>query len=141
MHVTQTVPRRWPAGALLGVMLLLQGVEADGQTNGPPGGSAVSWGAQVVPYVQPLTRFKAIAAGGNHNLALRLDGTVVAWGNSYSGEANVPSSLGRVVAIAAGWYHSLALNQDGTVVAWGAGMTNSGWYPDYGQSMTPAGLT
>src|SRR5437899_796156 len=141
MHLTQTAPRRWPAVALLGVTLLLEGVEARGQTNSRTPGTVVSWGTHVVPYVQPLTRFKAIAAGGNHNLALRLDGTVVAWGNSYSGEANVPSRLGSVVAIAAGSYHSLALNQDGTVVAWGAGGTNSGWYPDYGQSMIPPGLT
>ena len=126
MHVTQTVPRCWPAVALLGVMLLLQRVEAAGQTNGRTPGTVVSWGSHVLPYVQPLTRFKAIVAGGNHNLALRLDGTVVAWGNSYSGEAKVPSRLGSVVAVAAGWYHSLALIQDGTVVAWGRGEQTAG---------------
>src|SRR5207245_5220571 len=125
---------------LLGVMLLLEGVEARGQTNSRTPGTVVSWGTHVIPYVQPLTRFKAIAAGGNHNLALRLDGTVVAWGNSYSGEANVPSRLGSVVAIAAGSYHSLALNQDGTVVAWGAGWMDRGCYPGCGRSVVARGL-
>src|SRR5207245_11062149 len=99
---------------LLGVMLLLQPVEAAGQTNGRTPGTVVSWGSHVLPYVQPLTRFRAIAAGGNHNLALRLDGTVVAWGNSYSGEAKVPSRLGSVVAIAPVWDHSLALTRGGS---------------------------
>lgn len=47
-------------------------------------GTVVSWGDQVLPYVLPGTRFTRIAAGWAHNLALNLDGTVVAWGvNSY----------------------------------------------------------
>jgi hypothetical protein len=119
MHLTQTAPRRWPAVALLGVMLLLQGVEAGGQTNGRTPGTVVSWGLPMLPYVQPLTRFKAIAAGGSHNLALKSDGTVVAWGPNSFGEATAPSGLSNVVAIAAGDEYSLALQEDGTVVAWG----------------------
>src|SRR5712692_2689789 len=132
MHLTQTAPRRWPAVALLGVMLLLQGVAAGVQTNERTPGTVVSWGIPMLPYVQPLTRFKAIAAGGNHNLALKPDGTVVAWGDNILGEATVPGALSNVAAIAAGLTHSLALMQDGTVVGWGAGGTNSGVYPDYG---------
>src|SRR5712692_6245559 len=143
MHLTQTAPRRWPAVALLGVMLLLEGVVAGGQTNSPTLGTVVSWGIPMLPYVQPLTRFKAIAAGGAHNLALKPDGTVVAWGDNFyfNGAAIVPDGLSNVVAIAPGESHSLALRQDGTVVGWGAGGTNSGIFPDYGQSLTPAGLT
>ena len=88
-----------------------------------------------------LTNVTAIAAGLYHNLALRADGTVVAWGagttNSGSspnyGQALVPGGLTNVAAIAAGFYHSLALRADGTLVAWGAGTTNTGVSPQYGQ--------
>jgi hypothetical protein len=66
-----------------------------------------------------LTNAVAIAAGGDHSLALRSDGTVVAWGQSAHGQCNVPSGLSNVVAIAAGAYHSVALKSDLTVVSWG----------------------
>ena len=56
-----------------------------------------------------LTNVIAIAAGWEHNLALRGDGTVVAWGANGHGQTNVPKGLGGVAAIAAGYYHSLAL--------------------------------
>ena len=62
----------------------------------------------------------AIAAGGFHSLALKSDGTVVAWGDNDVGQSTVPGGLNGVVAIAAGRRsHSLALKSDGTVVAWG----------------------
>ncbi len=67
----------------------------------------------------------AIAAGGNHNLALRADGTVVGWGENtdaegvFAGQAVVPLTVTNAVAIGAGEYHSLAVQADGTVVAWG----------------------
>jgi hypothetical protein len=96
--------------------------------------------AYMPPEVSGATNLVAIAAGGSHNLALKSDGSVLAWGNSYYGETP-PSGLSDVVAIACGAYHSLALRSDGTVVAWGAGMTNSGWGYDLGQSMVPPGLS
>lgn len=74
----------------------------------------------------------AIAAGRWHRLALKSDGTVVAWGNNDSGQCDVPAGLSGVVAISAGSYHSLALKGDGTVVGWGANAS--------GQSMVPVGL-
>ena len=87
-----------------------------------------------MPVVQPGTRFTAIAAAaGGHNLALKSDGTVVAWGDNSSGQATVPSGLSGVVAIAAGDDQSLALKSDGTVVAWGNN--------DYGQATVPSGLS
>ena len=77
----------------------------------------------------------AVAAGGSHNLALRADGTVFAWGSNYlrqlggyrgslSGSPEKVEYTGvlegrTVVAVAAGESHSLALVSDGTVVAWG----------------------
>ena len=75
----------------------------------------------------------AIAAGAWHDLALRDDGTVVAWGRDLDGEATALAGLTNVVAIAAGGYHSLALGADGKVVAWGADY--------YGQSTVPTNLS
>jgi alpha-tubulin suppressor-like RCC1 family protein len=57
---------------------------------------------------------------------------VLAWGNDFSGQIEVPFTLTNVVNIAAGQSSGLALNADGTVVAWGqtfaqvpAGLTNA----------------
>ena len=80
---------------------------------------------------QNTTRFTHIAAGFLHSVALKADGTVVAWGWNDSGQGTVPAGLTGVVAVAAGSEHNLALKADGTVVAWGA---NHG-----GQSSVPRG--
>ena len=78
------------------------------------------------------TNLVAIAVGSWHNLGLRANGTVVAWGSDHGGQCDVPAGLSHALAIAAGGYHSLAIQADGTVVAWGAN--------DYGQTDVPAGL-
>src|SRR5205085_9924528 len=44
-------------------------------------------------------RRAAIAAGEFHSLALKRDGTVVAWGDDRYGQADVPSGLSGVTAI------------------------------------------
>jgi alpha-tubulin suppressor-like RCC1 family protein len=90
----------------------------------------------------------AIAAGAAFSVALKSDGTVLAWGNDDSGQLGDGASNGEpgcsgacnptpapianlngVVAISAGGSHSLALKGDGTVVAWGSdtfGQTGDG---------------
>jgi alpha-tubulin suppressor-like RCC1 family protein/sugar lactone lactonase YvrE len=80
-----------------------------------------------------LINVVAIAAKYDHSLALKSDGTVVAWGSDSFGQSDVPAGLTNVVAIAVGDYHDLALLGNGTVVAWGNG--------DYGQTNVPARLT
>ena len=75
---------------------------------------------------------QTIAGGANYSLALKEDGTVVAWGSNTSGQCNVPRRLIDVVAIEAGGSHSLALKEDGTVVAWG--------WNKYHQCDVPSGL-
>ncbi len=75
-----------------------------------------------VPFIDPSTVHApplAIAAGGNHSLALKADGTVVGWGDNTSDQANGARAGGNVMAIAAGRSHSLALKADGTVIGWG----------------------
>ena len=75
----------------------------------------------------------AIAAGYYHNLALKSDGTVVAWGDNRYGKCTVPAGLNGVVAIAGGSDHSLALKSGGTVAAWG--------YDGEGEINVPTGLS
>src|SRR5260370_13264485 len=105
---------------------------SEAQTNRLTPGTVISWGGQVIPYVQPGTRYKAIAAGVYHSLALNSGGTVLAWGDNSYGKSTVPANLTGVTAIAAGGFHSLALKSDGTVVAWGANVS--------GESKVPAEL-
>ena len=72
----------------------------------------------------------AVAAGTNHSLALKSDGTVWAWGWNSFGQLGDGSGINQSVpvkvyglagvkAIAAGGVHSLALLTDGSVMAWG----------------------
>jgi hypothetical protein len=69
-----------------------------------------------------LSNVISLSAGYAHVLALRDDGSVVAWGVNGAGQAtNVPAGLSRVVKVAAGNSHSLALRSDGTVAGWGNG--------------------
>ena len=74
-----------------------------------------------------------VASGYFHALAIRSNGTVVAWGNSQSGSTNVPPDLENVRAVAGGNYFSVALKNDGTVVAWGLHTS--------GQTNVPVGLS
>ena len=108
--------------------------------------AAVAWGqnsygqlgsSEFTPFsdaplpVSGLDFVTAIAAGRRHSLALRADGTVVAWGaggagqlgNGAFGSSDVPvavSGLSGVKAIAAGGSFNLALLTNGTVMSWGA---------------------
>jgi alpha-tubulin suppressor-like RCC1 family protein len=97
--------------------------------------------SEVPVAVSGLSEVTAIAAGGNHSLALLRNGTVMAWGYDAFGQlgdgtiggpettcndslpcSRAPvavSGLSEVTAIAAGYNYSLALLRDGTVVAWG----------------------
>ncbi|MBG0831585.1 hypothetical protein HS041_28025 [Planomonospora sp. ID67723] len=86
------------------------------------GCTVTAWGTQsgasaMVP--SRLTDVVQVAAGVGHGLALKSDGTVVAWGDTDDVPA-LPSGLTDVVQVAAGVGHGLALKSDGTVVAWGS---------------------
>ena len=77
-----------------------------------------------------LTNVIAIAAGHEHSLALRADGTVWSWGNNFNGQlgnggfvsqaraVQVPG-LTNITAIGAGYLSSYAIKADGQVMGWG----------------------
>jgi alpha-tubulin suppressor-like RCC1 family protein len=81
--------------------------------------------------VTGLTGVTAVAAGGQHSLALQSDGQVMAWGEDTDGQLGTGDSSGatslpgrvvdltHAVAIAAGSDFSLALTADGVVKGWG----------------------
>jgi hypothetical protein len=74
-----------------------------------------------------LTNVVAIAGGIYNSLALKNDGTVVAWGagltatgtNPERGQSIVPAGLTNAGAISGGYLSSSALRTDGTVLGWG----------------------
>jgi alpha-tubulin suppressor-like RCC1 family protein len=84
--------------------LAFDGANAYGQCNVPDG----------------LSNAVAVAAGGYFSLALRNNGTVIAWGDNTYGQTNIPAGLSNVTSIAAGQYHGVALLANGAVTNWGS---------------------
>jgi alpha-tubulin suppressor-like RCC1 family protein len=91
-----------------------------------------------VPYpvrIPDLGEVIAAKAGARHSLALRKDGTVLAWGDNKFGQVGDGTTVNRdrpvvvpgvrtAVAIAAGDYFSIVVLADGTVMEWGATYNN-----------------
>jgi hypothetical protein len=74
-----------------------------------------------------------LSAGQSSTCALKINTTVVCWGDNTYGQLNVPAGLSGVQQIGAGGYYVCALKTNGTVVCWG---DNS-----LGQLNLPAGLS
>jgi len=123
--------------------------------------STLSFSAVPVAVTGGLTGVVAVAAGEDHTLALKSDGTVWAWGNNTYGQLGntvdtnlsdstttviiassaVPvqiTQLSNITAIAAGTGFSMALKSDGTVWTWGR---NDLGQLGNGTSMTYAGTS
>ncbi|MGE5579277.1 MAG: fibronectin type III domain-containing protein [Bacillota bacterium] len=108
-------------------LILIGGEGPDGPAAVPSGGSGFTLFSGPPVTVLDVT---GVASGNNHNLALRGDGTVWAWGYNDDGQLGDGTTIQRtspvqvsgltgVIAIAAGDEHSLALKGDGTLWAWG----------------------
>jgi alpha-tubulin suppressor-like RCC1 family protein len=123
-------------------------------TSSPP------YGIATPAPVTGLAGAVAVAAGNDHSLVLKSDGTVWAWGYNAHGElgngATTPNApygvatpapvtgLTDVVAVAGGGDHSLALKSDGTVWAWGYnahGELGNGTFTDSATPVKVTGLT
>jgi alpha-tubulin suppressor-like RCC1 family protein len=84
------------------------------------GGFSCSKTAIEVPGLSEVTAISASAIGTSGSLALRANGTVMAWGHSFNEEMpEEVSGLSEVSAIAEGDEFSFALLKNGTVKAWG----------------------
>lgn len=130
--VTKLCLNTWNNLALLADGTLLEwGHSYEGQPYGIPVGGIGT------PTNKPID----IAAFDACRAAILQDRSLVMWGNNANGQANVPAALGTVAEISLGVQHSLARRVNGSVAAWGAGTTNTGTWPNYGQSMVPSELT
>lgn len=93
-------------------------------------GTVFGWGSRVASGVPSTTYYSsgvvelggrvlsnvvAIAAGGNNSMALKNDGTVVAWGDNGFHQTDIPAGLSNVVAIAVGGNFCLAITTNRAV--------------------------
>ena len=97
--------------------------------------SVVGWGAQDFDSAKVLAPYVQLAAGTNHALGLRADGSVQTWGDHSSGQGEAPAlppgltyvelsaggggSFGIPMGPAYFYGFSVARRNDGSVVAWG----------------------
>ncbi|HEX8435859.1 RCC1 domain-containing protein, partial [Archangium sp.] len=122
-EVVWTAPACVPSGSTPGVTLTV--------TNALGLSSSHAFSVSVnAPCASPIIK---AAAGANHSLALKQDGTLWAWGYNYymqlgdlsSTQRNTPVQvLTGVSSMAAGERHSVALKQDGTAWSWGFNFSN-----------------
>ena len=69
-------------------------------------------------------------------LALKSDGSIVAWGSNFSGQTNIPANLGEVEKIAAGGYHNMVLNTNGELIGWGSNSNGQTDLPEVFEDVT-----
>ena len=73
-------------------------------------------GDKAVRWSKIMSGAKAVATGSSHSLAIRKDGTLVAWGRGYG--STPKRVMSEVVAVAAGSRTTIALKSDGTLWQW-----------------------
>jgi len=71
--------------------------------------------------IYPMTNSTDITNHDIHQFKndLLSSGSIVAWGDNFYGQCDVPSPNKGFIAISAGWMHSLGLKANGSIVAWG----------------------
>src|SRR6188472_2589098 len=135
-NMAQITTNRGPgAFAIAGLACLVLTGTARAQSNVRGWGQTVfdsGWSSE--------TAFVEVAAGENHTVARRSDGSVVAWGDNNYGQCNVPTLPAGLTYIgaAAGAAHTVALRSDGSIIVWGSDYIPSGIL---NVPALPAGLT
>jgi hypothetical protein len=81
-------------------------------------GNLQSFGNYTIP--SGLTNLSSIAINMYHGLALKNDGSLVAWGKGFGTQpmTTIPSFVGNIKKIAVGNDHSVLLLDNGNVVSW-----------------------
>lgn len=124
--IAMKVERQLVFGCLPLLLVAFRGLGAEPV----PPGQAFEWGypGQLHdrdPCLAVLTNAVQISSKAQWSLALRADGSLLAWGNNSQGQTNVPA--GNDFAFACGGYDcGGAVRSNGTVAVWGA--TNSWTY-------------
>src|SRR6266404_4866109 len=110
----------WPWLHAAGVSLLV--LSCTNSADAANSGTVVGWGYPNDSLGLPAWPTNVVQVGPaySHCLALKADGTVLAWGSGLYGEATAPTGLSNVIVVAAGPYHNLALLANGTVIQWGS---------------------
>lgn len=68
-------------------------------------------------FASSASRYQAIEAGKNHTCGIKLDNTVVCWGDNTHGQANAPQ--GQFLSNSAGGVYSCGINFENRLVCWG----------------------
>lgn len=92
----------WMTGhiAASGALALTDGSLMGWGAGGPDQTGYPHFGQTVLPY--PNTGFVSISVARCHNLALKEDGSIVAWGYNSDGQCDVPEPNSGFIAVAAG---------------------------------------
>jgi RHS repeat-associated protein len=154
---TAPVPNRSATGAAFTVAIQPDGTvwSAGRNDHGQLGNGTTTDSTSWVPVSVPTGSLSAVAAGWDHAVALKTDGTVLAWGSNASGQlgdnstsdSSTPvtvSGLSGIVAVTAGNEFSAALRNDGTVWTWGdntSGQLGDGTYNDQHTPVQVTGLS
>ena len=102
--------------AVWGVVCLAALVLGTGVASGQLNGVVVGWGSQVLLEPSALDDLAEVTPGGYHFLGLKLDGTLLAWGDNDKNQCDVPEQDGGFDVIAACFWQSLTVKGTSTPV-------------------------